>query len=369
MEAWARGVVERLSELGVDVQPRAVDEGATQRVRLVRPGAPVDAPCASLALTMDAGHVEVALLLPADELRGARERLADPERALELRAALEALPEQFAVGTSGDGPRTPASRASTDEVRALLDRVERDGQPLWLGWSVPRAVAVAHAARQARARPHGREAAEAPSLDEQLEDAMVALGLPFAMLTSSPDDEAAGARPLRRDRHDRPRRDEERDGSPSAAAARGAHAAGGKGGKGRGRGRSRERDRDREPLGASSRVHPPEAEADGESEGEREPAARLPRPLALLRAGSRRRPMLTSRPAASVDKGARVRVLDGPFSGKVGVVQELDGKGGARVMLGLLAVRIDVKDLADCAEGRDRPRLSSSHRKPLPVRS
>jgi len=50
-------------------------------------------------------------------------------------------------------------------------------------------------------------------------------------------------------------------------------------------------------------------------------------------------------------------------------VQELDGNGGARVMLGLLAVRIDVKDLVSSAEARGRPRLSSSHRRPVPVRS
>ncbi len=64
-----------------------------------------------------------------------------------------------------------------------------------------------------------------------------------------------------------------------------------------------------------------------------------------------------------------MRVLEGPFSGKVGVIHELDGEGGARVMLGLLAVRLAVKDLAPCVEGRARPILSSSHRKPMPVRS
>jgi hypothetical protein len=73
--------------------------------------------------------------------------------------------------------------------------------------------------------------------------------------------------------------------------------------------------------------------------------------------------------AGPVEKGGRVRVLEGPFAGKVGVVQELDGKGGARVMLGLLAVRIDVKDLVAWTEGRARPLLSSSHRRVLPVRS
>jgi hypothetical protein len=38
-------------------------------------------------------------------------------------------------------------------------------------------------------------------------------------------------------------------------------------------------------------------------------------------------------------------------------------------MLGLLAVRIDVKDLISSAQGRARPKLSSSHRRPVPVRS
>jgi len=66
---------------------------------------------------------------------------------------------------------------------------------------------------------------------------------------------------------------------------------------------------------------------------------------------------------AVVDRGSRVQVLAGTFLGKVGVVQELDGKGGARVMLGLLAAHLDVKDLA-VATAR-RPVLGSSHRRPI----
>ncbi len=68
---------------------------------------------------------------------------------------------------------------------------------------------------------------------------------------------------------------------------------------------------------------------------------------------------------AVVDRGARVQVLDGPFAGKVGVVKELDGKGGARVMLGLLAAHLDLKDLAVAAARR--PVLGSSHRRPIPT--
>ncbi len=70
-----------------------------------------------------------------------------------------------------------------------------------------------------------------------------------------------------------------------------------------------------------------------------------------------------------IELGARVRVIDGPFAGKVGVVQHLDAKGGARVMLGLLVVRFDLRHLTPQAEGRARPVLGSSHRKPVPARS
>jgi transcription antitermination factor NusG len=85
--------------------------------------------------------------------------------------------------------------------------------------------------------------------------------------------------------------------------------------------------------------------------------------------GRRRAKRGGRRARAAIEKGARVRVLDGPFSGKVGIVQELDGKGGARVMLGLFAVRVRVRDLGHYTPGRTRPLLSVSHRKPATVRS
>jgi hypothetical protein len=69
----------------------------------------------------------------------------------------------------------------------------------------------------------------------------------------------------------------------------------------------------------------------------------------------------------SLERGARVRVLAGPFAGKVGVVKDVDGRGRAQVMLGLLATRIDVRDLSTSNAGR-RPTLGSSHRKPLGLR-
>jgi transcription antitermination factor NusG len=65
-----------------------------------------------------------------------------------------------------------------------------------------------------------------------------------------------------------------------------------------------------------------------------------------------------------IEKGVKVRVLSGPFADKVGVVGELDGRGAARVLLGLLSTRIEVANLEMVVEGRERPALQSSHRKP-----
>ena len=70
-----------------------------------------------------------------------------------------------------------------------------------------------------------------------------------------------------------------------------------------------------------------------------------------------------------IERGAHVRVTAGPFSGKLGIVDELDGKGGARVLLGLLPVRLELKHLKVHADRRRRPVLATSHRKPVPVRS
>jgi ribosomal protein L24 len=65
-----------------------------------------------------------------------------------------------------------------------------------------------------------------------------------------------------------------------------------------------------------------------------------------------------------IDKGVTVLVLAGPFEGKVGVVQELDDRGGARVVLGTMSSWVPIADLRKDSAGRGRPPLRSSHRKP-----
>jgi transcription antitermination factor NusG len=346
MRAWASTVATRLSGLGLDTEaalaPERAGSDATHLV-LARSQRDVDGAHATISLSVDERHVEVAVQLPLLDVAAARARLTDPLRALELTTALEALPEQFAIGIAGDDEPAPASRASTDQVRALLARADREQRALWLGWSVSRAVATEHA----------------ELLEEQLQDAAVALASVFAILTSLSDgSKATGSETRRREKRERNRVDEDLRGTERRA---------------RKPGRLRERERDQEP------------EPDP-----REPAV-LPAALQRTPGGgrpghsaARARPGPAGRPTGSareIEKGSRVRVLDGPFSGKVGVVQELDGRPGAtgaigadgaqvaRVMLGLLAVRVDVRDLARCAEGRARPVLSTSHRKRRSVRS
>ena len=65
----------------------------------------------------------------------------------------------------------------------------------------------------------------------------------------------------------------------------------------------------------------------------------------------------------TLEVGARVRVLGGPFAGRVGVISELDGKGGARVTLGLLSARVLLENLRPIGD-MSRPALRSSHHRP-----
>ena len=41
----------------------------------------------------------------------------------------------------------------------------------------------------------------------------------------------------------------------------------------------------------------------------------------------------------------RVRIVKGVLAGKTGVVQELDGKGGAKVLVGKMVVKVDADDV------------------------
>ncbi len=261
MVAWARRIVARLSEFGIEVEATWSDEaplfhgpehpkktGTASIVfhALVRKNA-------ILALRRRAKVVEVSVeIYPSVHARAA---------AGEVARLVDDLPDQFSLGKIDDDNRIPTRQANADHVGALF---EGDGG-LWLGWSVPREVVLKHAAL----------------VGEQLGDAVIALSPVFALVTEI-------ARPA----------------TPAFART----------------------------LGSS---------------------------LAGVGAGG------AKAKARALEKGAKVRVLSGPFVGKTGVVQELDGRGGAKVMLGLLATRLDTADLVVSNDGPHRPILSSSHRKPL----
>ncbi|MBV9945407.1 MAG: KOW motif-containing protein [Myxococcales bacterium] len=350
IEAWADDVAARLRELGCDTKASWAPAGDGENRVVLAPAEAHGGARAWIALRLAEERVEVAVELAPTEVDGARRQLSDPVRALELTTALQALPEQFTMGVGPELALAPVASASTDPLRALLERAEREQQPLRLGWSVSRETAVAHAAL----------------LDELLEDAAVALGSLLVFLASPA--EAPGViarRPAsgRRERADRGAGDEERPAAKRRAKSRRAEAEPDEPGEG-------ERDRSEPPAGAVREALPSASSQRGAAA---KASARSGQPRAPARGGGFRHPRPGRSPlrgGGEIEKGAQVRVLEGPFAGKVGVVQELDGKGGARVMLGLLAVRIAVEDLARSAGGgRGRPLLSSSHRKPLPVRS
>jgi hypothetical protein len=405
MLAWAKGVVARLAELGVHVEVAASDEHPSlrngrrvdyQRVFFWRDAsgraqieklidrkkslsAAIGDPAphqshAFLALRIDAKQLEVGVEVHPDawvDTRNLRARLADPALTLELTSALEALPEQFAVGVADGGssagqsgqagrgaPEIPdrieAQKVTSETVRTLLDRGEREGRSLWIGWSVPRDVVITHSA----------------VLGDQLEDAALALGPIYKLIAWAPDNDVIVlGREVESAKLDRARAHDEAERERSAWEAR--------------------RARDRDSEGRKRRELPPTESADVPSVSDRsdrkrrheaEPAREAAKPAKRdkraeivkppLRSLSRRAPRVTEvDPSAPIEKGTRVQVLAGPFVGKIGVVQELDGKGAARVMLGLLAARLEVKNLIASAEGKDRPALATSHRKPIPARS
>jgi hypothetical protein len=64
-----------------------------------------------------------------------------------------------------------------------------------------------------------------------------------------------------------------------------------------------------------------------------------------------------------IEARSKVRVLGGPFAGRVGAVTELDGKGGARVTFGPLQAHVELVNLGPAGERGARPAMHSSHRR------
>lgn len=382
IEAWARSLSVRLAELGIAAEVVVPDEveqhlssGApraiAQRVLFVRDAyarsfVPRTEPeldplrsHAYLALTIDSVHVAVSLeVCPEAEadVKNARARIADPTALLELVATLESMPEQFAIGVVGVPSFPRANEASADDVRALLEDSQRSRRALWIGWSVKREVALVHAGE----------------LDALLADALVALAQVYKLVAWAPDNDliAAGRRGAWRARQVRVEERRERGREERRARRKNA-----RGGPVRKEGSRRERE-DAKRISAADRDAgaPPREErresdvVERVSEALEKRAAPARRPIlpTSLRARASATPSDVD-PSLPIEKGARVRVLAGPFADRLGVVQEIDPKRRARVLLGLLVATIDLRDLAPSAEP-SRPMLASSHRRPRGAR-
>lgn len=385
IEAWARTLSPRLVDLGLAIEVVVPDEveqhlssGAprsiAQRVVFVRDAyarsfVPRTAPeldplrsHSSLAFTIDSVHVAVSLeVFPEAEadVKNTRARIADPTLLLELTSLLEMMPDEFAIGVIGVPSFPRAQSASAEDIRALLDDSQRNRRPLWMGWSVKREVALAHV----------------DEIDELLADALVALGHVYRLVAWAPDNDliAAGRRGAwRAQRASRIEERRERGREERAKRRKDVRK-----GPVRKEGSRREREDVRRILCAADREAAPSRRGDEKTEAESAERSRLePNVLRLVPA---RRPVLATSlrargapgndvdPSLPIEKGAKVRVLAGPFTNRLGTVQEIDPKNRARVRLGLLVATIDMKDLVVAGDGA-RPMLGSSHRRPRKAR-
>jgi hypothetical protein len=399
---WARGVVARLATLGLAVDVHASDEHPTLRnkkrvdcqwVFFWRDQAArdeldrlldrarsisqvIDDPSpytrhAFLALRLDAQSVEVCFAVHPEakvDVDNLRARLAEahgqPALADELMAALRALPDEFTIGVRPED-RIDCASATPEAIRTMLERAAAGQVPLWIGWRVNRETAVEHSAL----------------LDEQLEDAIVALGPVYQLIAwSRGNDHVALDRRIESAEQERARAHAEVEAQTERWRAEQEEARRRSQAEARARGEER-RGMLTPPAPAASGARPSLANLFKEKES-RAPAAQRtpPPPRAEVAEKAAAAPAPAASPAVAppaappaappgkvpIERGTKVRVLAGPFAEKVGVVGELDGRGGARVLLGLLSTRVEIASLEPVIEGREgRPAIQSSHRRPI----
>ncbi len=401
--AWVRTVIARLQDIGIPVDVHASDEHPSvwnshrvdcQWVFLWRDAATraeldvlldqkrdiarsLQDPSpffrhAFLAMRVDHEKIEVCAQIHPEawvDFETLQARLSDDARAASLIDAVHELPEQFAAGPWA-GADTPCIAVSRTALLAWLERCASEHRPLWIGWSVPRQIAVEHS----------------ELLDEQLADALIALAPVYRHIAWSPSDDPARIQD---------RLAEVRQELSRAAAERAEQLGREKAEAERQRSevteKARERTRERVDYSAprqrptlanlfksdgpdSAPKQPPAAQPKATAAGPAEPPRkhappRKPPPADCDPTPAVRRPPPepVEQPDEPVEKGSKVKILSGPFAGKIGVVSEIDPRGGARVLLGLLSARVTVNDLTVVTETKERPPLMSSHRRPMPA--
>ena len=355
LKHWAAAVQERLADLGLALEVAVVDgkigppgvvfvRGSRQREQALKVAraqkldyrplfAGVFAENAKLVLRLTHATVEARLELPASalvDIHNLRAKIKDPEGLLSAISVVESLPEQFWAGVDG-GSQGPVSRVTGQDLREWVDESVGLSTALFFGWTLPTDLAVA----------------QKTEIGGQLEHAFAALGSLYdALAWSEANDFFSGQK-----RRARP--STEHDGAKSK------------------RGRKDRRPKDEPFIDDRETGRDDETPASAAAEkGTRNTVegALFLRKRPILRRGQSD---LDTDPKLPIEKGTRICALRGPFSGKVGIVQELDGKGSARVLFGLLAARLRVSDLV-AFRGRtgkgSRQKLMSSHRRPLGVR-
>ncbi len=351
---WSASVQKRLADLGLLLELAVVDgklgppgvvfvRSGRQREQALKVAraqkldyrplfAGVFAENAKLQLRLTHATVEARLELPASalvDIHNLRAKMKDPEGLLAATSVVEALPEQFWAGVEG-GSQGPVSRITGRELREWVDEAVGLSASLFFGWTLPKDLAVA----------------QKTEIGGLLEDAFSALGSLYDTLAwSEANDFFSGqkrrARPVA-----------EREGAKSKRTPTR-------------KGRRRKDEAfvdDGDPASTDDSPMPSDGAA-AQKANRTDPL--FPRKRPILR---RTLVAADTDPKLPIEKGTRICVLRGPFSGKVGVVQELDGKGGARVLFGLLASRLRVSDLVafrDRSGKNSRQKLMSSHRRPL----
>lgn len=160
---WIAPLVERLARSGVVVEASPLPAAETHAIALRRPGL---GPRAALVLDVDDLGIEVALELPSasPEIDQLRAHLRDPDAAESFTGALGQLPEPIALIFEGE-PQRPVHDLPLEVLERVVLRAFEEPRRLRIGFRVARAVAL-----------------EELQLAEQLEGALAALAVPFALL-------------------------------------------------------------------------------------------------------------------------------------------------------------------------------------------
>ena len=318
---------------------------------------------AFLALFLDASQVEVALKVHGDawvDVRNVRALCEEPARRDALVEALRALPSDYVMGVTGHDS-VPAHTVDAAALAATFEALTDASQWWFLGRAMPRAEAVA----------------TGPALAPWIEDTFRALLPLYRLVAWSHDNDLVSIeREVEAARAERLAHvDEEAAREATWKAEQLAEIE-------RRREVAQVETRERVALAERPRpavVHsavqhlappaeplkftppprpaeplkftppprpsappkpsapPPSVRPERSQDELRERLSKAPKPRAEAR-----EPVES---AAPVTVGAKVKIKSGPFAERVGSVAEVDGKGHARVLFGLIAARLEVTEL------------------------